>query len=59
MSTLSHFKDMVVEEIMVNPVTCAYQSSSMKEIMDQLVVYQFQGLPILDNSENLNRHDFR
>jgi len=52
-STLSHFKDMRVEEIMVSPVTCAYQSSSLKEIMDQLVVYQFQGLPILDNSENL------
>ena len=44
---------MRVEEIMVSPVTCAYQSSSLKEIMDQLVVYQFQGLPILDNSENL------
>ncbi len=38
---------------MVSPVTCAHQHSSMKEIMDQLMIYRYQGLPVIDESDRV------
>ncbi len=38
---------------MVSPVTCAHQNSSVKEIVDQLMAYRYQGLPVVDNSERV------
>lgn len=49
----SYFKNLIVSNIMVSPVTCAIEHASMKEVMDQLVAYHFHGLPIVDDSKNI------
>jgi CBS domain-containing membrane protein len=53
MNTTDYFKSLKVEKIMVTPVTCAHQYSSLKEIMDQLMIYHFHGLPIIDDPERV------
>jgi CBS domain-containing protein len=53
MSTTNYFKDLKVEKIMVTPVTCASQNSSLKEVMAQLMIYHYQGLPVIDDSEQV------
>lgn len=53
MSTLNYFKELKVEKIMVSPVSCAHQYSSVKEIMDRLMIYHYQGLPVIDESEKV------
>jgi CBS domain-containing protein len=53
MITSNYFKKLSVSDIMVSPVTCAYENSPIKEVMDQLVVYHFHGLPVIDESKSV------